>query len=84
MCATRRFRPIVHADLPWRGAGGRSPCACLAKGRNIQGEQVIYTKKGRDLRLGLSAPPEVELLNLWRDFRKVVDFIDENQEWLKQ
>ena len=40
-----------------------------------------YTK-GRDLRLGLSAPAEVELLNLWRDFRKVVEFIDRNNEWL--
>jgi hypothetical protein len=28
------------------------------------------------------APPEVELLNLWRDFRKVVEFIDQNNEWL--
>ena len=34
------------------------------------------------MRLGLSAPPEVELLNLWRDFRKVVEFIDRNNEWL--
>jgi hypothetical protein len=28
------------------------------------------------------APPTVEILNLWRDFRKVVDFIDGNWEWL--
>ena len=40
-----------------------------------------YTK-GRDLRLGLSAPPEVEFLNLWWDFRKVAEFIDINREWL--
>ena len=29
-----------------------------------------------------SAPPTVEILNLWRDFRKVVEFIDGNREWL--
>lgn len=29
------------------------------------------------------APQELEKLNLiWRDFRKVVRFIDENREWL--
>lgn len=28
------------------------------------------------------APQKVELLNLWRDFRKVVEFIDRNNEWL--
>lgn len=29
------------------------------------------------------APLKVELLNLWGDFRKVVQFIDENEKWLK-
>jgi hypothetical protein len=29
------------------------------------------------------APLKVELLNLWRDFRKVVQFIDDNEKWLK-
>ena len=29
------------------------------------------------------APPSIELLNLWNDFRKVVKFIDENQTWLR-
>ena len=28
------------------------------------------------------APPSIELLNLWNDFRKVVKFIDENP-WVK-
>ena len=28
------------------------------------------------------APAGIELLNLWNDFRKVVEFIDENQ-WVK-
>ena len=28
------------------------------------------------------APPSIELLNLWTDFRKVVKFIDENP-WVK-
>ena len=32
--------------------------------------------------LSALAPPEVELQNLWRDFRKVVEFIDQNNEWL--
>ena len=30
----------------------------------------------------LSAPPSVEMLKLWNDFRKVVKFIDENP-WVK-
>lgn len=35
------------------------------------------------LQVLLEAPPEVEYLNLvWRDFRKVVRFIDDNQDWL--
>ena len=29
------------------------------------------------------APLPVEMLNLWRDFRKVVQFIDENENWVK-
>ena len=28
------------------------------------------------------APENNEILNLWRDFLKVVDFIDDNHEWL--
>ena len=28
------------------------------------------------------APENIEILNLWRDFLKVVDFIDDNHEWL--
>ena len=28
------------------------------------------------------APPTIEMLNLWNDFRKVVKFIDENP-WVK-
>lgn len=32
--------------------------------------------------LAALAPPTVEMLNLWNNFRKVVAFIDENQEWL--
>ena len=30
------------------------------------------------------APQTVEMLNLWNDFRKVVDFIDENRDWLSR
>ena len=30
----------------------------------------------------LSAPLKVELKNLWWDFRKVVEFIDDNREWI--
>lgn len=42
-------------------------------------------KKGQTLKiedLSLDAPRTSEMLNLWRDFLKVVKFIDENQEWL--
>ena len=33
--------------------------------------------------LSAFAPLPVEMLNLWRDFRKVVQFIDENENWVK-
>ena len=41
-------------------------------------------KNKKDSRKGcLFAPPELEKLNLiWRDFRKIVKFIDDNKEWL--
>ena len=42
-------------------------------------------EKGQTLNfedLSTFAPPSIELLNLWNDFRKVVKFIDENP-WVK-
>lgn len=33
--------------------------------------------------LSALAPPSLELLNLWRDFKKVVQFIDDNIHWLR-
>lgn len=32
--------------------------------------------------LSAFAPLMFEILNLWRDFRKVVEFIDKNSNWL--
>ena len=32
--------------------------------------------------LSALAPPEVEIKNLWRDFRKVAEYIKGNREWL--
>ena len=43
---------------------------------------MIPNTKGRDLRLGLCAPPSEEMLNIWWDFRKVAEFIDINRGWL--
>ena len=34
--------------------------------------------------LSALAPQTVELLNLWKDFRKVVEFIEINREWLNR
>ena len=42
-------------------------------------------EKGQTLNfedLSSVAPPTIEMLNLWNDFRKVVKFIDENP-WVK-
>ena len=42
-------------------------------------------KKGQTLKiedLSLDAPQSVELLNIWWDFLKVVEFIDDNRSWL--
>ena len=32
--------------------------------------------------LSALAPPSKEMLNIWWDFRKVVEFIDDNRSWL--
>ena len=43
----------------------------------------IRTQKKRATSLPSALAPESEaMLNLWRDFRKVVQFIDENKVWL--
>jgi hypothetical protein len=39
-------------------------------------------KTGGNLPSVLRAPRNSEMLNLWRDFLKVVDFIYDNHEWL--
>ena len=33
--------------------------------------------------LSLSVHPTLEILNLWEDFKKVVEFIEANTTWLK-
>ena len=33
--------------------------------------------------LSLSVHPTIEILNLWEDFKKVVEFIEDNSTWLK-
>ena len=33
--------------------------------------------------LSLSVHPTIEILNLWEDFKKVVEFIETNSTWLK-
>ena len=44
---------------------------------------VIQIKKHLPLQvLFLGAPLNDELLNLWHDFLKVVDFINDNERWL--
>ena len=43
-------------------------------------------EKGQTLNfedLSSVAPAGIELLNLWNDFRKVVQFIYDNQTWLR-
>ena len=42
----------------------------------------VYTKKALKIWV-LFAPLSIEMLNLWNDFRKVVQFIDDNQTWLR-
>jgi hypothetical protein len=45
-------------------------------------EQDVCNEKSTEFLQCFFAPAGVELLNLWNDFRKVVQFIDENQTWL--
>ena len=43
-------------------------------------------EKGQTLNfedLSSVAPQSVELLNLWSDFRKIVQFVDDNSTWLR-
>ena len=53
------------------------------------GESETLTKKKKNGQTVISddlsalAPPSLELLNLWRDFKKVVQFIDDNIHWLR-
>ena len=52
---------------------------------NLESSNYEEKEKGQTLKfedLSLDAPRNSEMLNLWRDFLKVVKFIDENQEWL--
>ena len=44
-------------------------------------QRVSKTKKALNF-FSAFAPPSIEMLNLWNDFRKVVKFIDENP-WVK-
>ena len=44
---------------------------------------VIINEKSTEFLQCFCAPESIELLNLWNDFRKVVQFIDDNQTWLR-
>ena len=45
-------------------------------------EQDVCNEKSTEDIQCFFAPPSIEMLNLWNDFRKVVKFIDENP-WVK-
>ena len=46
-------------------------------------ERILgHKEKGTSVMLMPCAPPEVEIKNLWRDFRKVAEYIKGNREWL--
>lgn len=60
--------------------------------QNVQPAQKEYQsigkqkEKGQTLKiedLSALAPPSVELLNLWNDILKVVEFIQQNEGWLR-
>jgi hypothetical protein len=46
------------------------------------GRGLGHKGKGTSVMLMPCAPPKVELKNLWWDFRKVVNYIELNREWL--
>ena len=48
----------------------------------VQELRMVYNQKKHWISSVLFAPAGIELLNLWNDFRKVVQFIDDNQTWL--
>jgi len=56
-----------------KAAGGHRGTFCVP---------LKNAKREAESSASLFAPAEVELLNLWRDFREVVKFIDLNKEWL--
>ena len=53
-------------------------------GRDFMGTFRAWGHKGKGTSVMLMpcAPPEVEIKNLWRDFRKVAEYIKGNREWL--
>lgn len=56
---------------------------CFEFAHTIETCTSNITKKAEVQMLRLFfAPLEVEMLNLWRDFLKVVEFIDSNISWL--
>ena len=45
--------------------------------------RIKYKQKAGDKTAVRFAPESESMLNLWRDFRKVVKFIDINRGWLE-
>lgn len=60
----------------------------LSSHKNHQKIGLYKTKKDKslvnqiDLKEICPVRQDIEILNLWEDFKKVVKFIDENFEWL--
>lgn len=50
--------------------------------RPLREGRWLLGKKSGDLAAAGLAPLRVEFKNLWRDFRKVVDYIQRNEKWL--
>ena len=74
---------IVPSAVLQHAAGNDNPLKCsLSRADACLGSIEIQTKKGTCGCRCLFAPENNEILNLWRDFLKVVDFIDDNHEWL--
>lgn len=74
---------IVPSAVLQHAAGNDNPLKCsLSRAECVFGEHRNTNKKSTCGCRCLFAPQNSEMLNLWRDFLKVVDFIDDNHEWL--
>ena len=55
---------------------------CFYKDKQYRKDKIAFLQKKSIGVWPMLAPQKVEFKNLWWDFRKVVDYIQQNEKWL--